>query len=69
LEVKEINSELHDTRALLQLAGLRLPAEREGILTAMREGSSLRIAEALARLDYGHAEPAFRFRPPSSGSA
>jgi len=52
---------------LLELAGLQLPAEREIFLTAGLEGTR-RIAEALARRDYGDREPAARFGPPPSRS-
>jgi hypothetical protein len=53
-------------RVLLQLAGVQVPMERELSVAAGLEGTR-RIAEALARRDYGHSEPAARFRPPSSG--
>ena len=57
-------------RVLLELAGLQLPAERQAAVTAGLEGNTQRIAEALAtRRDYGHAEPASRFRPPASAVA
>jgi len=51
-------------RALTELAGVRLPADRELALTAGLEASTRPIAEALARRDYGDAAPAPRFRPP-----
>jgi len=53
----------------MELAGLRLPAEREAAVTAGLQGISQRIAEALARRVYGDTEPAARFRPPSSRPA
>jgi len=56
-------------RVLMELAGLRLPAEREAAVTAGLQGNSQRITEALARRDYGDTEPAARFRPPSSRPA
>ncbi|TMB67496.1 MAG: hypothetical protein E6J43_08380 [Chloroflexi bacterium] len=56
-------------RLLLDLAGLRLPAERESALKAMFEGSTRPIADALDRQDYSDSEPAARFRPPPSRPA
>ena len=53
-------------RALTELAGVRLPADREPALTAGLQASTRPIAERLARRDYGDAEPAARFRPPAS---
>jgi hypothetical protein len=59
-----MNSEVPSSaRAVLELAALRLPAEREAAVAAGLEGSR-RIAEALARRVYGDTEPAARFRPP-----
>jgi hypothetical protein len=64
-----MNSEVASkARVLMELAGLELPAEREAAVAAGLEGNSRRIAGALAALDYGHTEPASRFRPPASES-
>jgi len=56
-------------RVLMELAGLQLPAEREAAVTAGLQGNTQRIAEALARRDYGETEPAARFLPPPSRPA
>ena len=55
-------------RVLLELAGLRLPAEREAFLAAGLEASTRPVAQTLSRQDYGDTEPAARFRPPASES-
>ncbi len=56
---------LGETRRLAELAGIPLAAQRVPALAASLEFARV-IAEALARLDYGEAEPAGRFRPPRS---
>jgi len=65
-----MNSEVASRpRVLAELAGLRLPTEREAVVTAMFEGSTRTIAGALAQQEYSEIEPATRFRPPASRPA
>jgi hypothetical protein len=68
LEVAVSSEFLYRPHALIELAGIRLPPEREAVLSAMFEGSTRTIAEALSRREFRDAEPAARFRPPPSDS-
>jgi hypothetical protein len=58
-----MTDQLEEARTLAALAGIRVPSDREAALAG---GLSLtkRIAESLATLDYGFAQPAAQFRAP-----
>ncbi len=58
---------LQEARTLAALAGIRVPPDRVGALAG---GLVLtkRIAESLAAVDFGVAEPAAQFRAPEAAT-